>query len=321
VDRDYDDRLERSGVGSRPVVNHADDVRVRRSDDIGVREARNRFGGIDVPAAIAGTLAALGMSVLLGGLLAAAGLLRYGDNAAEAAADAANATGAATETTLAAGAAITALVIALLSVAFGAWVAGRMARYDGGRNGILTAVLYVLSLAGLSAAGLGLGQEATNGEVGVRLGDLTDSDAFGPLGIAGALGAIALLLLTGWAFGRLGTRFHRKADAYIAGTRDGAIATTGHVTHVREGGLHTDRDLHRDDHLDRDIDLRDAGLRDRDTVETGETWRTDTVRSDDSFGSDDSLRGVTGSSAVTDRARELDVNDPSYDRTRRGTEL
>jgi hypothetical protein len=150
MDRDNEDRFERSGVGSRPVETRGADVRVRRGgNDVGVREAHRRFGGIDVPAAVAGTLAALGMSVLLGGLLAAAGLLRYGDDVADTA-------GAQDETALATGAAITALLIALLSTAFGAWVAGRMARYDGGRNGILTAVLYVLALAGLSAAGLGL---------------------------------------------------------------------------------------------------------------------------------------------------------------------
>ena len=279
MDRDHEDRFERSGVGSRPVETRGADVRVRRGgNDVGVREAHRRFGGIDVPAAVAGTLAALGMSVLLGGLLAAAGLLRYGDDVADTA-------GAQDETALATGAAITALLIALLSTAFGAWVAGRMARYDGGRNGILTAVLYVLALAGLSAAGLGLGNEATDGGVGVRLGDLTDSDAFGPLGIAGALGAVALLLLTGWAFGRLGSRYHRKADELIAGTRDGAIGRTDSYT--RNGGIDTDT----------------------------YTTRTETT----TMRSDEGMRGVTGPGSVTGRARDFDETQDVSDRTRRGS--
>jgi hypothetical protein len=282
VDRDNEDRFERSGVGSRPVETHGNDVRVRRSGhDVGVREAHRRFGGIDVPAAIAGTLAALGMSVLLGGLLAAAGLLRYGDDAAATA-------GAQDETALATGAAVTALLIALLSIAFGAWVAGRMARYDGGRNGILTAVLYVLALAGLSAAGLGLGNEATDGSVGVRLGDLTDTDAFGPLGIAGALGAIALLLLTGWAFGKLGTRYHRKADEVIAGTREGSLTRTD--TYTRDGGI------------------------DADSYSTGTETTSGGTRSDEG------MRGVTGPGSVTGRARDFDdTQDVAQDRTRRGS--
>jgi len=234
VDRDND---RGSGPASRSVENRGQDagVRVHRTDDIGVREAQRRFGGVDLPAALAGTMAALGLSLLLGGALAAAGLLRYGEDAA----------GVTDRTSLATGAAVSALVIALLSVAFGAWVAGRMARYDGGRNGVLTALLFIIALAGLSAAGLGLGEETTDGDLGVRLGDLTDSDAFGPLGIAGALGAIALLLLTGWFFGRLGSRYHRKADAFIAGTRQGAIATADSRVHVqdRPGGLRHDDGL------------------------------------------------------------------------------
>lgn len=53
---------------------------------IGVEEARSRFGGIDIPATLAGALAALGTAALLAGVLAGAGTVGYQmgrDNATE----------------------------------------------------------------------------------------------------------------------------------------------------------------------------------------------------------------------------------------------
>src|SRR5436190_2220937 len=42
------------------------------ADDVGVREARDRFGGLDVPGTLVGMLAALALLVLLAGLIGAA---------------------------------------------------------------------------------------------------------------------------------------------------------------------------------------------------------------------------------------------------------
>ncbi len=58
-------------TGSSTVHDGRDRVRTRRLDgDVGVVEAHRRFGGIDVPATLAGMAAALGTAVLLAGLLA-----------------------------------------------------------------------------------------------------------------------------------------------------------------------------------------------------------------------------------------------------------
>lgn len=45
--------------------------------DVGIEEAKQRFGGVDIPATLAGMLAALGAAVVLGGLLAGAGAFGY----------------------------------------------------------------------------------------------------------------------------------------------------------------------------------------------------------------------------------------------------
>lgn len=45
--------------------------------EVGVDEARARFGGVDIPATIAGALAALATAVLLAGVLAGAGTYGY----------------------------------------------------------------------------------------------------------------------------------------------------------------------------------------------------------------------------------------------------
>lgn len=64
-------------AGASPGVAPAGDDLDGMGGDVGIREARYRFGGVDVPATLAGTLAALGRTVLLGGLVAAAGSYGY----------------------------------------------------------------------------------------------------------------------------------------------------------------------------------------------------------------------------------------------------
>jgi len=224
-DRAHDRSLDRDGLAGDPVEVRAEDVRVHRvADDVGIREARSAYGGIDIPAALAGALSALGTSVLLGAGLAGAGALRYGEGAVD-------------DRSLRTGAVIAGLLAAAVAAAVGAWVAGRMSRYDGGRNGLLSSLLFVLALAGISAAGLGLGDAATGGDVGANLSDWWNADAFGPLGLAGAIGSVLLLLLIGWLFGRLGARYHRKADELIVNTREGGLGRTGGI--ARTGGLTT----------------------------------------------------------------------------------
>lgn len=115
---------------------------------------------------------------------------------------------------------ITGLVIVGLAlfVAYfcGGYVAGRLARYDGGRNGAMT-VAWGLALT-LLAAAVGsflpgpffeVLQEFVQSSVLPAVGSLTE------LGLAGAgivLGALLLELLGGFLGGRLGARYHTRIN-------------------------------------------------------------------------------------------------------------
>ena len=180
------------------------------SGDVGVEEARSRFGGVDIPATLAGALAALGTAVLLAGILAGAGTVGYQmgvDDAAE---------------KLTAGGLIGGLLTLLVAFLVGGWVAGRVARYDGGRNGLLTALWFVLFAAAAAALGAWAGDKY-NVFRNVNLPQWFDSDALTGAAIGTGLLALAVMLGAGWAGGRLGERYHRRADSLVARTRPGAV--------------------------------------------------------------------------------------------------
>jgi hypothetical protein len=121
-------------------------------------------------------------------------------------------------------AAITGLVLVailvFLTYFFGGYVAGRLARFDGGRNGamlLLWTGVTVLVLALVNAvlsdflpAGVseGIGNLVQNNELSA-IGGLSE------LGVVGALifaGALLVALLGGFLGGRLGSRYHAEID-------------------------------------------------------------------------------------------------------------
>ena len=110
-------------------------------------------------------------------------------------------------------------VLIFLTYFFGGYVSGRLARFDGGRNGAmlliwtaLTALLFLLAagiFSGFLPGGLA---EAIGGfmdGVSSALGDLLQS---GVVGISVAVGALLLALLGGFLGGRLGSRYHTEID-------------------------------------------------------------------------------------------------------------
>ena len=181
-------------------------------DDHGVREAREHFGGLDIPATLAGMLAALGATVLLAGLLGGAGTVGFQAGAVDE-------TSTGGLSLLGFGAGLVTLVVAFL---LGGWVAGRMARYDGGRNGVMTAVWFLALTAVLG----GLGAWA-----GDRFDLLSRFDLpqwFGAgdrttLAVVSAIVAVAVTVLAGWIGGRIGSRYHDRADRLIVDTRPGGL--------------------------------------------------------------------------------------------------
>jgi len=223
--RNVDDvRVERvrgSGPADAEGVRvNTEDVRVRGTrGDTGVRAARERFGGIDIPATLVGMLTALSVLTLLGGLVGAAiGVIGYQRGIEDAVEELS----------------IASLVggIATLFIAFliGGWAAARIARYDGARNGLMTGVWTVLLAAAVSALAAWLGDKYDI-LARVDLPQWFSRDAVTTGGIISAAVAIASMLLGGLLGGIWGERFHKRADATIATTREGGI--------VRERTLET----------------------------------------------------------------------------------
>ncbi|MDQ4081346.1 MAG: hypothetical protein M3123_00410, partial [Actinomycetota bacterium] len=154
--------------------------------DAGVRAAHERFGGLDIPATLVGMLTALAVLILLGGLVSAAvGAIGYqtglkGDEIGD----------------ISIASLIGGLVTLFIAFAIGGWAAGRMARYDGARNGFMTAVWAILLAAILSALAAWLGSKYDI----LRQADLPQwfsQDALTVGGIVSALIAIAVMLFAG----------------------------------------------------------------------------------------------------------------------------
>jgi hypothetical protein len=121
-------------------------------------------------------------------------------------------------------AAITGLVLVailvFLTYFFGGYVAGRLARFDGGRNGamlILWTGVTVLILALVNAVLSGFLPARVSEDIGnlVQNNVLSTIGGLSQLGVAGVLifaGALLVALFGGFLGGRLGSRYHTEID-------------------------------------------------------------------------------------------------------------
>ncbi len=172
---------------------------------------RARFGGIKWGAAFFGWLSANGLAVVLVALLSAAGValgLANGVDTADEAAD--QAVTQADTVGLSGGIAV--LVVLFLAYLAGGYVAGRMARFDGARQGMATWLIGLIVVLLLAAAGAVLGaqynvlQDLNLPRIPVNEGTATT---------AGIITLVAILLVTllgAVLGGKLGERYHRKID-------------------------------------------------------------------------------------------------------------
>ncbi len=167
------------------------------------RRQREEFGGINWGAAFFGWLAAAGLGAILTGLVSAAGAtLALGEGDVN--------SGAAETIGIAGGIAL--LVVLVVAYFAGGYVAGRMSRFDGARQGLGVWIVAVVVTLILAAAGAVLG-----GEYNVlsqlnlpRIPVDEGSVATGAL-IALAIAVIGTLLAA-MAGGKAGERYHRKID-------------------------------------------------------------------------------------------------------------
>jgi hypothetical protein len=206
----YEKRPEtRDGTNSEAVEREAREAEaVERRETARplhpIAAARDRFGGIDLPAGLVGMLTAIAVLVLLGGIVGAAiGAIGYqtglsGDNVDD----------------ISLASLIGGLVVLAIAYLVGGWTAGRIARYDGARNGLMTAVWTIVLAGALSALAAWFGSEY-DVFANVQLPQWFDRDALTSTALASGLAAVATMLVAGVLGGLWGTRYHRLADQTI----------------------------------------------------------------------------------------------------------
>ena len=207
---------------------------------MGRAEARRRFGGLDIPASLAGMLVALALVVIIGGLLGAAiGAFGYQVGLE----------GNEREVSIAG--LVAGLITLFVSFLLGGWAAGRIARYDGARNGLMTAVWAIVLAAILAGLGAWLGSEYDVFR-NIRLPQWFSDQTWTVGAIISGIVGLAAMLVGGTLGGIWGERYHRRADATIAATREGGISSGTRVGEVDTRGTEPDRDWIRERRTDRD---------------------------------------------------------------------
>jgi hypothetical protein len=195
--RDEDVRLR-----DRPRREYRDRPR-RDYDDEVVERRRERYGGVNWGAAFFGWVTAIGIGALLTALLSAAGaaigFTELTDQAGSA------------ETVSLAGA-ILLLAVALIAYFAGGYVAGRMSRFDGARQGLATWLWAVIAVIVLAIVGAVAGSEY-NLFSDIDLPRIPVDEGTVTAGGAITLIVIALgTLLAAMAGGKAGQRYHARVD-------------------------------------------------------------------------------------------------------------
>jgi hypothetical protein len=179
---------------------------------------RERFGGINWGAAFFGWLSANGLAVLLIALISAAGLAigltttsgnpqlnrQRAENGALGPIDTVKTIG------LAGGLAV--LIVLALAYLAGGYVAGRMSRFDGARQGLAVWIIGVVVVLVLAGAGAGFGAKY-NVLARLDLPRIPVDEGTATRGAVVALIATALITAVSAASGgKLGEHYHRRVD-------------------------------------------------------------------------------------------------------------
>lgn len=182
------------------------DVDPRRAEADVHERRRERFGGMHLVVAFFGWLVAVGLAVILSGIVGAI---------ATAVGNANDVTQTDLERqsgTIGIGAAIVLLVVLAISYFAGGYVAGRMARFDGGKQGIGVFLVGLLIMVVAAVVGAVFGtQYNVLDRIDVPDVPIPTDD----LSIGGAItivAALAVMLVFAVLGGKAGQRFHRKVD-------------------------------------------------------------------------------------------------------------
>ncbi len=204
----YPDDSYVGNTSSYPAVSPASDPNAATRETVIARE-REQFGGIKIGSAFFGWLTATGMAVLLVALVAAAGIAVGLANNANVS-DAAN---LASSQPVGVAGIIALLVILFLSYYCGGYVAGRMARFNGIKQGLM--VWFWAIIVAVLVALLGL-------FAGPRFNILATVNSFpripvnegqlSTIGIIAALVVAAVTLIAAALGGLAGMHYHRKVE-------------------------------------------------------------------------------------------------------------
>ena len=166
---------------------------------------KDEFGGFSWLSTLAGWLSAAGLTAILTGILSAAGAALALNEVGS------NVSGSEAETIGLAGG-IGLLVTLAAGYFFGGYVAGRMARFDGARQGVgvwLWGILIALAVAALAL----IGGSEFNVLDSLNLPRLpVDSGTLTTGGIIALVASLAVTLGAAILGGKTGERFHKKVD-------------------------------------------------------------------------------------------------------------
>jgi hypothetical protein len=195
-------RVDQKVDDARPVETRTE-RRTEHDPYAGIAVARERFGGIDIPASLVGMLTALSSTLILAGLVGAAfGAVGYQTGLERSAED------------LSTWSLIGGVAVLFVAYLIGGWAAGRMARYDGSRNGFATGIWTLLFAGILAGLGAWIGSEYDVFR-NVELPQWFTTDAFTTAAIVSAVAAIVAMFVGGALGGLWGERYHRRADRTI----------------------------------------------------------------------------------------------------------
>jgi hypothetical protein len=196
------------GTGRGHVAGHDTVLEEVPTRETVVAREKEQFGGIKVGSAFFGWLAATGMAVLLTALVAAAGTaVGLATNT-----DVNAAVNSANQTVGMVGI-IVLLVILFVSYYSGGYVAGRMARFNGAKQGFMVWVWALIAAIVVAILGVVAGQQYnilaqlnSFPRIPVNEGELTTTS------IIAAVVVAAVALVGAVLGGTAGMRFHRKVD-------------------------------------------------------------------------------------------------------------
>jgi hypothetical protein len=187
-------------LSSSPAAVSAEDRRTKPARREVLDRQREEFGGFMWGAAFFGWLSAVGVATLLTAIVAATGAA-IGLTSAD---DATSTVGIVGGVLL--------LVVLMLAYYCGGYVAGRMARFNGPRQGIAVWLLGLLVTIVLAVAGVIFGAKY-NVLSGLNLPRIPVGEGSLTTGGLIALAAVVVgTLLAAIAGGKAGTHFHRKVD-------------------------------------------------------------------------------------------------------------